>query len=76
MKGWKRIRDGQCVELGLIQIDIVGHSQIRGNDRDLQEAKGIFRTQMETIVYARGGKLFNWAGDGGSFMFLIRLYPN
>jgi hypothetical protein len=70
MKTWTDLNDGDRVELGIVQVDIAGHSQLPGSDRALQKAKSIFRTQMESIATGRNGRLFNWAGDGGSFMFL------
>jgi hypothetical protein len=68
---WRNTRKGARVELGLIQVDIVHHSQLVGSDHTLQEAKSIFREHMEGIACIRKGKLFNWAGDGGAFMFLM-----
>jgi len=70
MATWENIREGERVELGLVQVDIVGHSQLVGSDRTLQEAKSIFREQMEGIALSRQGRPFHWAGDGGAFMFL------
>ncbi len=71
MKDWKKIADGERVELGLLQIDIAGHSQIRARLRTLMDAKQIFHERLESIATARGGRLFKWEGDGGVFMFQI-----
>ena len=70
MRDWNTIAKGERLELGLVSVDIAGHSTLHGADRELKGAKDIFREQMAGIAIARGGKLFNWAGDGGSFMFL------
>lgn len=70
MSKWESISDGDRVELGLAQVDIVGHSDLVGSDRALKEAKSIFRDQMVGVARSRNGRLFNWAGDGGSFMFV------
>ncbi len=67
---WDSIRENTRVEMGLVQVDIAGHSKLAGSDRTLSEAKSIFQKQMEAIANSRGGRRFNWAGDGGSFMFL------
>ncbi len=70
MANWDDLSDGDRIELGLVQVDIAGHSQLPGADRALKQAKSIFRSQMESIAIGRNGRLFNWAGDGGAFMFL------
>lgn len=70
MKQWDDLRSDDRVELGLLQIDIAGHSRLQASDKTLKEAKSLFRKLVEGIVKIRGGRLFNWAGDGGSFMFL------
>lgn len=64
------ITNGQRVELALLHLDIAGHSSLPGTDRALQAAKLMLRKQAEGIASIRGGKLFQWAGDGGAFMFL------
>jgi hypothetical protein len=71
MTTWK-YRSGQRIELGLVQVDIVGHSDLEGTDDALTRAKSIFREQMHGIAAIRGGKRFNWAGDGGAFMFRVQ----
>lgn len=68
---WERIRTGERIELGLVQVDIVGHSKIPAGDLTLKKAKDIFSDEIRRIAIALGGKLFAWAGDGGSFMFLM-----
>jgi class 3 adenylate cyclase len=70
MATWENIHDGERIELGIVQVDIAGHSKLGGSDRALHNAKSIFREQMEGIARSRNGRLFNWAGDGGAFMFL------
>jgi hypothetical protein len=70
MDTWEELQNGNRVELALLQVDIAGNSQLGDNDRILQNAKSRFRRQVEGLTQARGGKLLNWAGDGGSFMFL------
>lgn len=70
MANWNTLKKGTRVELGLLQIDIAGHSKFQDSDRILKLMKGLFRKQIEGIALSREGKLFNWAGDGGSFMFL------
>ncbi len=70
MNNWDSIKNGDRIELGLLQVDIAGHSKFSDNERILQKIKSLFRNQVEGIVKTRGGRLFNWAGDGGSFMFL------
>lgn len=67
---WNNIRNGERIELGLVQVDIAGHSKIIVSERDLKAARDILRKEMERIAFTYGGKLFHWAGDGGSFMFL------
>jgi hypothetical protein len=71
MKSWESLSRGERLEVGLIQADIAGHSMLYGSDQDLKHAKDILRSSLESITFSRGGKLFDWAGDGGSFMFLI-----
>jgi len=70
MAKWDTLSNGDRVELALVQVDIAGHSKLQGTDRALMQAKSIFRDQMQGIAESRGGRLFNWAGDGGAFMFL------
>lgn len=70
MRAWDSVKEGKRVELGLVQVDIACHSQLDANDRALMKAKSIFRNKMQGIAETSNGKLFNWAGDGGSFMFL------
>ncbi len=65
MPTWDTIHKGDRVELGLLQVDIAGHSKLVGTDRALAKAKKIFHDQMEGIAQSRNGKPFNWAGDGG-----------
>jgi hypothetical protein len=65
-----QLMNGQRVELALLHLDIAGHSSLPGTDRALQAAKTMLRRQAEGIASIRGGKLFQWAGDGGAFMFL------
>lgn len=72
MAEWNSLKNGERTELALVQVDIVGHSKLQGTDRALMQAKSIFRDQMQGIAESRGGRLFNWAGDGGAFMFLTR----
>lgn len=69
---WESLRDGERAEIGLLQIDIEGHSKIEANARNLKKAKDIFSDEIEKIAVYHGGKLFKWEGDGGSFMFLMR----
>lgn len=71
MNNWDKIESGKRIEIGLLQIDIVGHSKFKDNDRDIQKIKVLFREIVEGIVKIRGGRLLNWSGDGGCFMFLI-----
>ena len=54
----------------MLDLDIAGHSSLPGTDLALQAAKVMLRKQAEGIASIRGGKLFQWAGDGGAFMFL------
>lgn len=70
MAEWDSLKNGDRVELALVQVDIAGHSKLAGTDRALMQAKAIFRKQMQGIAETRGGRLFSWAGDGGAFMFL------
>lgn len=70
MAEWGSLKNGERVELALVQVDIAGHSKLEGTDRALMKAKSIFRDQMQGIAESRGGRLFNWAGDGGAFMYL------
>lgn len=72
MNSWNTLKNGEREELGLLQIDIVGHSKLQDTDRILKEAKGTFKQLTEGIVTTRGGRLFNWGGDGGSFMFQVK----
>jgi hypothetical protein len=67
---WERLSNGERVELGLVQIDIVGHSRINASERTLKFARDILCEETERIAVAYGGKRFAWAGDGGIFMFL------
>ena len=69
---WESVRDGERAEIGLLQIDIEGHSRIKASERNLKKAKDTFSDGVEKIAVAHGGKLFKWEGDGGSFMFLMR----
>jgi hypothetical protein len=69
---WESLRNGERTEIGLVQVDIEGHSKIKANDRNLKKAKDIFSDEIERIAVAHGGKLFKWEGDGGSYMFLMR----
>ncbi len=71
METFTTLFNSKRVELGLLIIDIVGHSKLQGADKTLKEVKDKFKRLVEGIVTSRGGKLFNWAGDGGSFMFLV-----
>ncbi len=72
MNGWNAIRNGNRVELGLLHIDIAGHSGFQDTDRVIKNAKATFRRQVEGLVRIRHGRLFNWAGDGGAYMFLVQ----
>lgn len=69
---WESLRNGERTEIGLVQVDIEGHSKIKANERNLKKAKDIFSDEIERIAVAHGGKLFKWEGDGGSYMFLMR----
>lgn len=69
---WEDLSNGQRVELGLVQIDIVGHSRIVADPSTLKKAKDIFSDEMAGIAAAHGGALFKWEGDGGSFKFHTR----
>ena len=69
---WESLSNGERTEIGLVQVDIEGHSKIKANERNLKKAKDIFSDEIERIAVAHGGKLFKWEGDGGSFMFLMR----
>ena len=71
MSNWSKIKKGERVEIGLLQIDIVGHSKIQDTDINLKTAKDKFRSLIEGIVKTRNGLLFSWAGDGGAFMFRL-----
>jgi len=71
MSDWSTLRDGDLVQLGVLQIDIEGHSKLQGTDRSLKDTKAMLRRHAEAIVGMRGGKVLNYAGDGGSFMFLL-----
>lgn len=66
---WHGLHD-QRIELALLHADIVGHSQLAASEAAKKEMKLIFRAAIEKVAIAHGGKLFNWAGDGGSYMFL------
>ncbi|MGK7897733.1 MAG: hypothetical protein AB4372_29980 [Xenococcus sp. (in: cyanobacteria)] len=70
MSNWDQIENGSRIEIGLLQVDIAGHSSFQDSDRILHETKELFRKHSEGIAKIRNGKLFNYAGDGGSFMFL------
>jgi hypothetical protein len=69
---WESLRSGERAEIGLVQVDIVGHSRIEASERTLKKVKDIFFDEIERIAIAHDGKLFKWEGDGGSFMFLTR----
>lgn len=69
---WENLRNGERTEIGLVQVDVAGHSKIKASERTLKKAKDIFSDEMERIATAHDGKLFKWEGDGGSFMFLTR----
>lgn len=71
LRRWDTLVDGERVELGLLQVDIVGHSDIVGSDLTLEQAKDRFRDELERIALRQQGRIFSWAGDGGCFMFLI-----
>ncbi len=62
---------GSRIELGFLQVDIVGRSKFVESDKAIHRAKAIFRGLVEGIVTSRDGKVLNWAGEGGSFMFII-----
>jgi class 3 adenylate cyclase len=66
---WQQLH-GQRIELALLQVDIVAHSQIVAGEADKLAIKLIFGETIRNVAIAHGGKSFNWAGDGGSFMFL------
>ena len=42
MKPWKSLTRGERLELGLIQVDIAGHSKLSGSDQDLKRAKDTY----------------------------------
>src|ERR1044072_5629260 len=58
------------IELALLQVDIVGHSKIVATDADKLTFKLLFGEAIKKVAMAHGGRNFNLAGDGGSFMFL------
>jgi 8-oxo-dGTP pyrophosphatase MutT (NUDIX family) len=71
MSNWTTFTDGQRVEIGVLQIDIVGHSKLEGPSDYLKNLKDIFYQEVQSIVSRRGGRLFKWEGDGGAFMFPV-----
>lgn len=72
MTDWDNVAAGSIVWMGLIQIDIAGHSKLPGTSEQISKAKEILRHHVEKIVAAYGGRLFKWEGDGGAYMFLIQ----
>ena len=70
MTEWKQLKAGDRIELGLLQLDIAGHSKFDESEHILQRSKAMFRSHIQGLMEIRGGRLFNWAGDGGAFMFL------
>ncbi len=72
MDAWSDLTTGSNVTLGIIQVDIAGHSKLTGPAFEIQKSKEIFRRHVENIVDDYDGRLFNWAGDGGAYMFRIQ----
>jgi len=66
---WESLHD-QRIELALLQVDIVSHGSMPGTEADKLTMKIRFLDTFKDIATAHGGRPFNLAGDGGSFMFL------
>src|SRR5260370_145644 len=48
MSDWSTLRDGDLVQLGVLQIDIEGHSKLQGTDRSLKDTKAMLRRHADT----------------------------
>ncbi len=69
-KSWESFSNGERIELGLIQVDIEGHSRIEASESTLKAVRDVLYEAIKGTAFAKGGRLFGWAGDGGIFMFL------
>jgi hypothetical protein len=66
-------RKAQPVEVGLIQVNIGGHSRPFDRFADLivKRAKEILKDDLIRKAEYRGGKLASWEEDAGTFLFMI-----
>jgi hypothetical protein len=64
---WKSVRTGHEIKCGLISVDLVGSSKIKGAVPAFRQfmTKQNLRRTVDAVANARGAKLFWWAGDGG-----------
>lgn len=68
---WASVHPGQRYEFVCAQIDLAGSSRIEAADRAIHVAKQRFRNIVLSVVESYQGKQLNWAGDGGSFLFVV-----
>lgn len=69
---WARdLAKGAVRMFGFYQIDIAGHSNLPGADVDIAETREALRKSVLGLVSAHDGEELFWAGDGGSYLFLI-----
>ncbi len=65
------LEDGKEYKMVFLKVDIADHSNL---PEDSQQNKGLlienFHSYVKGIVKKNKGELFNWAGDGGLFVFL------
>lgn len=69
---FRDIKDGEKRTFGFLQLDIVDSSNLKGANVLVQNTKTALRDfVIELIEKGYKAKKLQWAGDGGSFVFLI-----
>lgn len=66
------LTDGEERIFAFLQVDVEGHSQLRGASIRIQKTKENLGTFVRTLIEATyGGRQLVWTGDGGAFVFLV-----
>lgn len=57
---------------GIVSIDIVGHSKLRGGERTKSDTKSELLKFIEYQLLDSNAILLKWEGDGGAFLFNVK----
>ena len=68
---WNKLKDGEERVFGFLQVDTAKSGQLNGPDVSRQKTKANLRKVITGVLELCGARKLIWAGDGGTFLFLI-----